>query len=800
MNYRQGLLTATAGLALLSAGPQAFAQSGGGQAAGAPTHIEEVVVTARRRDESAQTTPVAISTLSGEELLKRNALTIQSLTQSIPSTRVTLSTSNRHAAVFNIRGQLQNANTFTLDPSVGVYVDDVYQPRAYGLNGDFLDLAGVEVDKGPQGVLFGRNSTGGAIRFSTAKPDASSGVTGYLRAGYGNYNDVRVTGAANLPIIPDVLAVRYAGLQHSHDGYAHDYVMPVGGGVITRKVDINDLDTMSHRLSLRYTPGTKLAVDLSVDEYRAEDHGMMITSALTGGDLVFPGPVMVRSPQAQNDFYSTVADAVPHSKIVSRGARAQVQYEFNDYITTKVIYGYRDIVTNQVQDTFGTAWAGTGVPPANTAGLVNFPGAVSFFYTDRAQSAEWQVLGNAVDNRLDWVAGLYYFVEHGGETNVKDQLVNGELLSDPSTAKRYQATFGRNLSKSAYAHAGYKLTDKWSVSAGLRYTEDEKNAAIRVFTATTPAIGVEGPPVCGLSAAAAANNCTLPTSARGHALTWAADVGYRPNADLYIYAKAGTGYRSGGPQGSAVDTATSRPFQPEKVTDYEVGFKSALFDRRVRFNADVWFDHTRNLQFTAIANGTPTAQFPAGPTVQFTENVGDVDRYGIEAELTAILGGGFSTEASLGYFEENHDIGTIFNPGNGRVTNNVIIEQKPFNASIALIYDRDLDFGHLNTRLDYARVPSYYGTILGPVVGAPLNVAAFDPRNKTPAYDIFNGRATLSFKQDWEVAFWVNNLFDKKYILRSVQIRAAATQGGLANYTWVPGDPRTYGVAVSYKW
>jgi iron complex outermembrane receptor protein len=795
MNYRQALLTTAAAIGFLSAAPEAFAQEAAGSA-----HIEEVVVTARRRDESAQTTPVAVSALSGDQLVKRNALTIQSLTQSIPSTRVTVATSNRQAAVFNIRGQFQNANTFALDPSVAVYIDDVYQARAYGVNGDFLDLAGVEVDKGPQGVLFGRNSTGGAIRFTTTKPNASSGVTGYLRAGYGNYNDVRVTGAVNIPIIPDVLAVRYAGLHHSHAGYDDAYLMVPGSGVVTRKIEVNDLDTMSHRLSLRYTPGTKLAVDLSVDDLEGDDHGMMISSAPTGGDLVFPGPVMRRSAQAQNDFYAAVVDTDPRTSIVSHGARAQVQYDFNDNLTTKVIYGYRGLESHAIQDTFGTAWAGLGVPPANTAGLLNFPGTVGFFYTSRSQSAEWQLLGNALDDRLDWVTGLYYFIEHGGETNDKDQTVDGRLLSDPSIARRYTATYGRNLSKSVYAHAGYKLTDQWSVSAGLRYTEDEKKVSTRVFTATAPAIGVEGPPTCGLSAAAAAANCTLFSAAKGHALTWAVDIGYRPNPDLYIYAKAGTGYRSGGPQGSAVDSSTARPFAPEKVTDYEVGFKSELFDRRVRFNADVWFDHTRDLQFTAIVNGTPTAQFPAGPTAQFTENVGDVDRYGVEAELTAILGAGFSAQASLGYFEENHDIGNIFSPGSGRTTNNVIIEQKPFNASISLVYDRDLGFGDLNARIDYARVPGYYGTILGPVVGAPLNTGAFDPRNKTKPYDIVNGRVALAMKADWELAFWVTNIFDKKYLLRSVQVRAASTAGGIANYTTVPGDPRLYGAEISYKW
>jgi iron complex outermembrane receptor protein len=260
----------------------------------------EIVVTSRRREERLSTIPVAVSAFNAAELEQRGVVDIRDFANTSPNTFVTTATTGRNAAVLKIRGQIQTDSLFTLDPSVGVYVDDVYMARAYGVLSEIVDVSGAEVLKGPQGTLFGRNTTGGAIRLTTAKADPGE-LAGSIKASYGNYNTFGLQGMINVPLIANVLAFRYAGAYNKHDGYTKAHQVPRGASLPTRVIDTDNRDSNIHRLSLTLTPGERFRLELSGELLNGEDNGTLYINQL--GDLI-TGPTTAQfSPEHQADFY-----------------------------------------------------------------------------------------------------------------------------------------------------------------------------------------------------------------------------------------------------------------------------------------------------------------------------------------------------------------------------------------------------------------------------------------------------------------------------------------------------------------
>src|SRR5262245_37686962 len=209
MKGRVALLSCGVALAaLLTDAAPSFAQAG----------MEEMVVTARRREERLQTTPVAVQAFSPVEMKERGVVNLYDFQSAVPGLKVYPTTAQGDAVTFALRGQYQNDNLLTLDPSIGIYLDDIYLARAYGVTADLVDLERVEVLKGPQGTLYGRNTTGGAIKFISKKADPSAGYTGFVKGQFGNYNLWQAQAAINLPF-SNKFAVRFSGSRTKHDGY-----------------------------------------------------------------------------------------------------------------------------------------------------------------------------------------------------------------------------------------------------------------------------------------------------------------------------------------------------------------------------------------------------------------------------------------------------------------------------------------------------------------------------------------------------------------------------------------------------
>lgn len=799
MSRNELLLSAAISLALTSS----IATSAAAQEAAVGSVLEGVVVTAERRDSNQQITPVATTVLNQATIEARGIRELQGLAKATPNVQIRTATGNRDAAVMSIRGHIETQNLITTDTAVGVYLDDVYMARMYGLLADMLDVGAVEVDRGPQGVLFGRNTNGGAIRLTSNKPKLSE-FGGYVRASYGNFTDVNITGAVNIPIIKDELAIRYAVLHHEHRGYTTAWFSPNGLGdprvnpLMLRPVKQDDLDNWAHRLSLNYAPNDRFSVWLTADKYKNDTAGQLFYNVfgdLNVGAEVANGANLVVSPQHLADFRSGLTNSLGFTHVKTDGLHGEVRYDITDNVSSKLILGYRHAKTftrEMVNGTYGTLGApGSGAITIDASQNDN---------ADKQYTAELQFLGDLMDDRLDWLLGLYYFREKGFDRQNRDRTVNGlaPLPNDEAIASR--ESHGINKSKSVFFHLNYKFTDKLSAGAGIRWTQDNKD--LTVFSTDRAPNGTNGtnppPPTttpggnCLLPRATPTSPCSLTTTTDNSYVTWAANVDYRFTDDIFGYAKVSTGQRSGGGQGRALNLATATPFGPEKDTSYEVGLKSEFLERRLRLNLALFHDNVRGLQqtFTASVAAIPpsTAQ-----TTTFTVNAGDVKRNGFELDAKALLGAGFSAEGSVGYYKEDRSLATYFNPVTSTQTTFRYLNRHPWTGSLSFMWDGDTQAGMLHARIDTNFVPQIFPTTSIQVSPAPASLvgSSLDPHGYLfKGVTLVNARVTLDLTDKLNVGAWVQNAFDKNYY------RAGFVTGAL--FTGNFGDPRTYGVTVGY--
>jgi len=677
-----------------------------------------------------------------------------------------------------IRGQVQTDSLFTLDPSVGVYVDDIYMARAYGVLSEMLDISGAEVLKGPQGTLFGRNTTGGAIRLTTAKAETDR-LGGSVKLTYGNYDTLGMQLMANVPIVTDVLAIRYAGAMNKHDGYTKAYVVPRGSSTPAKVIDTDDRDAVTQRLSLTFTPGQRFRLELSGEMLDANDNGTVYINQ--AGDITTSGTTWTFSPEQQTDFYSVRTDAIPFAKLKTRSFRAAASYDLTDEITAKAIYGHR--YSKSI-----AAFNNDGNVLAPTSGQ-SFPGSISQNPTaldQRAKqdSVELQLLGDSFDGRLDWIIGGFWFKETGFD--FQNLQVQADALTpipysegDPSI-RFYRRGDGVNKSKSVFAHVGFDITDRLTISGGLRYTKDDKSLVgdTRFPTANGNGCAFTNSPPVSVNDGTI---CQLTTLTKSDFVSWAADLSYKVSDNLFLYVKGANGYRSGGGQARMLDNATSTPFLPETVLEFEGGFKAKMFDRRVTLNVAAYHSKRDDIQFSDTLFAT--TPFGARATT-FLLNSGTGKINGIEGELHIRLPAGFSIEGSASYFKEKRSKAKLpsRNPANPDMLYDVV-GQSPFNASASLVYDRDFGFGNVNLRADYIHVPEHLHRQYAVQLTSPFAIIK--------AYDLVNARAGVTLNNGVSVAVYAKNLLGNEYY------RSGFSIGSL--YPAAFGDPRTYGVEIGYR-
>src|SRR5690606_22677758 len=360
--------------------------------------LEEVVVTARKTIENTQDVPISITNYSAEDLAKQSVQNISDIQGTTPSMSIKQGFGASSSAIVGIRGQVQTDGVITFDQSVGLYFDDVYLGRAGGSLLNMVDVERIEVLKGPQGTLYGRNTTGGALKVISKKADPSAGIEGFIKAGAGNFNLQDFSGAVNIPLVDDVLAIRLTGANVKQDGYTTTYrASRAAGNPVLDQADTDDTNQESYRANIVWNISDFTALSLSYDKRTTGDYGQLNRNTANGAVHT---TLATFARIAGLDFWEGYSDYIALSNSDVSGYSGVLDHEFSDTLSTKLVLAHRETETFFSQDSDG----GVG-------------GSIQSLSTmDQEQdSIELQFIGSALEDSLSWTAGLFWFEETGSD-------------------------------------------------------------------------------------------------------------------------------------------------------------------------------------------------------------------------------------------------------------------------------------------------------------------------------------------------------------------------------------------------
>ena len=797
-----------------------------GDDAGTSARPAEIVVTAQFREQNLQDTPIAITAVNSEMLEARGQTDIQQVANQAPN--VTLkpmsATNGNNGMTAFIRGVGQANYNFALEPGVGIYIDDVYFPTVAGSLLDLTDIGRVEVLRGPQGTLAGKNSIGGAIKIFSSRPTGDGG--GSIQATYGSYNRIDVRAVADFPLA-DNLFVRIAGVSKNRDGYVKrlDYAMTHPGSNVPSFTGsdevIGTLGGKSYaagRLSLLWAPSDRFEINISGDYTHEQSEagpavlvrlGANTASTTPDGRPFLTGtdglPVVMDcrfvpygqyscdslAPSLGYDSkfvsYATFMDSMtpsfqapykpfyadPITRFRGGGVQGTIDIGLSDDFQLKSITAYREYTS-----AWGDDGDGTPVPSQQQWNKLAF----SFF------SQELRLNGTLADGLVDFTLGGFYSDQDGSLTARVDLNYSGiDFVHGPDTTP--------STSKAAFLNVTLHPTDALNISGGIRYSKDKKTYT---YFRSNPDGTLPGP--CNFAAVGGPTgnnnepNCLqnglwdISDTFEGSRWDWRLVADYRFSSEFLAYASYSTGYKGGGvnpypyygpamgecsdlPAGSTAPCNQLRSFQPESLQTYELGFKADLFDRRLRLNAAGFYNKFNDI----ILN---INRCPGAPCAQPT-NIGKADVKGLEFEVQAYPVDGLSLDGSLAYLDFQYK---SFNNPNNPVTLAMTTPYTPkWSYSFGVQYDHETSIGTLSARFD----GSYQSEIYANAINSEYS--------HIDSY--FLGNARLSWTapdKDWQASVEVQNVFDKYYFL-SVFDQATGRAGQVIGQ---PGMPRTWAVTV----
>ena len=805
----------------------AYAQQGDqpASASGNPGQLEEIVVTARKTEEKLQVTPVSVTAISEAKLEQLNVDTIQGLNGLAPNLTVTAGVGHTGSVVATIRG-LQNSDPLlTQDSPVALYVDGVYVARQVGGLFDLVDLERVEVLRGPQGTLFGRNTTAGAINFITKAPTDDFWIE--EKAGYGSFNDFKTRTVVNTGLIGDTgLKALISYSHHQDDGYVRNTLTSSDNGwgsIASDAFFLNLTGDLSDALSFSYKADYFVSDGQSPPLFLTE--GSPVFTSYFGASPKFGGAPLVISPNGSGTNSVFQADPPDHTSVL--GHSLTVDYDVSDFLRLKSITAYRSLGDEAHSDQVGQGllegpvFNNDGTVTVQriapyTAGLC--PGNVPNFPSNGCDnnhqyqiSEEFQANGTV--GEFKYVGGLFFFDEHIAETNPDfltvalpiqavvagfPAAVQPAALAYYSSLPSIKATngtvgvqsypvghyYGESKSFAAYGQTSYRpdfLDDKFEFTFGLRYTYDQKTIHIRNYNANTP------PPDFDLPAgytsyANEANNF--------HNLSYLLSGNYQFTDDLMGYVRISSGYKAGGQNGRIAGNI----YQPETATSFEGGFKSEFFDHRLRINADVFYTQYDNQQEEIVIVDPATNQ-ATGETL----NAASVDYLGGELEFSFIPAEHWLVDGSFGYTDPQFNTFLTNLPGSTQLVNLANSADLPFASketyAIGVQYDFEpFTFGDLSVRMDY----NY---------ASPRNFVALseiDPLKETIKSGSFHNLGAVVMLKNietdygsWQAKFYATNLLDEQQRINGTDFEIVTGVSNFASSTY--GPPRAFGFDVTYK-
>lgn len=756
-------LTLPALVTLASLSPQASAQEG---------MLEEVVVTAQKRSESLTDVPISIGVMSAESLAKTGVRQLREVAEFVPN--LTISSGNDSSTAIRIRGVGTNTRNIGFDTRVGVYVDGVYMGQSLAQNLDILDLERAEVVRGPQGTQFGRNTVAGAINLITRKPSEERELELYGEVG--NYNSHRVSAIGNLPL-SDRLALRVSVLDHGRDGLVDN---------ITTGTEHNERDGTSFRGQLQYQ-GDRFTATLAAD-YLESDRVSYFGSAVSDWSGTVPNTEAPGRFEIANNI-----DNFEEREIWGTSLNLSVDLPADHSLTS--ITAYRDNSIERGQDTDHSSL---------DLLRVDYPDA----YEQLTQ--EFQLF-SPEGQRLQYVAGLYLYREEASSSRraivgpeigtVLQALAPPLAPAGPLFAESFAGTLGTvdTDSWAVYLNGTYELSDRWTLGFGARYTDETREVDydlvgsvvdlgfVQVPTAAVFGVAV-GPVVDGLT------RLNFQDDQEFDDFSPMVSLSYALTENSNVYLKYAEGFKSGG---FNVDFVSEDllddgiDFDPETVTSWELGLKGETADRSLRYSLSAFlmeFEDYQLNQFIQLSNNTSTI------TIQ---NAAEVTSEGLEAEVTWYPTAALMLQGSLGYNNAEFDSfpggGSVRNPaGVGSDLGGNKLPQAPeWSSALALQYNLPLTGtnGELVTRLDWTYSDEYFTTEDNVSVAAPGSAIEW---GRVDSYSLLNGRIGYASGDSWSVYLWGRNLLDEDYTF-------AWPSDFLGTVAEFPGDPRTYGVELTWR-
>lgn len=731
--------------------------------------LDEIVVTARKQNETLGNTPLSISAFTAESLQERQVERLADVARFVPNLVFDSGTGgtggSANAQVF-IRGIGQSDFLFTTDPGVGIYIDGVFFPRSLGALLDVVNLERIEVVRGPQGTLFGKNTIGGAISLTSARPADTLG--GHVELAVGNYDRLDFKGYVNMPLVEDRLGSSLAFSRQRRDGYVRR---------LSDGTSLGDVDSTAARGQLLFKASDNMNVLLAADVTRRREQTIATSGrAFANSALIlnlwnaFAGRGTYGTQYDTGNPFTTNASGPSYSDLDLWGISGTLDWTLGG-AALKSISAYRSQRARFAGDDDNS--------PLQYLETNNYDREHMF-------SQELQLSGKGLNDRLNWLVGAFYLREsarnhnhnwlypglYGGLERLAGP-INGSPLSAPTAPggpgnPRNIALDGNQMryiaqdtdSAALYTHAIFKLTSKLNASAGLRYSYDKKE-----FEASVLRID--------------ANVYILPPGTHAsdswNSVSPKFGLDYHWTSDVMTYVSAARGFKSGGFNGRPRQAnAALQTFDPETAWAYEAGLKATWFDRRLVSNIAIFHTKYRDIQFTAV-------QTVNNDIAAVVANAGEATIQGFEVELAARPTAGLDLTLGVGYTDASYD---RIAPGVTGITTASKLPKTPeWTGSVGAQYAFDLPRGRLSLRSDYS-YRSYTET-------NPTNT----PMLAQPGFGLLSARVAFASSDGArELALFGTNLTNKLYVTNGLEAVALFGQAEV-NY----GRPREWGLSASMR-
>ena len=620
--------------------------------------VSSIIVTAQRREESVQDVPIAISAFNQEELRIRGAVTALDVAQFVPNLVGLNNTGLGTANSYYLRGIGNTESIATFDPPIGTYVDDIYISRQNANNLSLFDVNRIEVLRGPQGTLFGRNTTGGAINVFLSEPGDE--FAGYVEAGYGSYNQYLARASVDIPLA-DTFAVKVSGYFQDDEGWAINNVTGErtnesdGWGVrLGMRGELSDSVRWTGSYIHTYADSAN-ALNFDCDPANPTNcDGRFVATGMTaGGNFISP----VLGPLVSGDKANFGLGNEATMDFIS----SNLEFELSPDWSVNFITGFVDISQNfalDFADGRGLPTTANPVPPVTGFTYGGFTIVNEGTHTQITQEVKFT--GSIGNGLIDLVGGVFYFYEEN-ETDFADIFSLNLGPGGPPPDGFPLLLADRTVDNTAEAWAGYlqadlNLTDALTVTAGVRYTDETKTFSIRdnrapIGSNLCSAPNQFGPSTCIIDAnLVAPNGVQIPTEQSVGLWTPRFAVNYSVNDDILLFASATRGFKSGGWNARGTAPGELFPFGPETAWSYEAGAKTELFDRLIRLNITGFWLDVQDLQ-------TPSAFVRDNGSLAFiTRNFADYKNKGVEVEITTVPVDGLNLFAAIGYQDDEYGI------------------------------------------------------------------------------------------------------------------------------------------------